>query len=218
MPVLTIILYYFISERVNAPEELIAQLKEARLTPMEGNGAKEDVMPQIYHSISESLASQIKDVTEGWDIVIGMRQDAINKGLQYAYDKNLFPHTVAWECESPLKGFDKIKINAELSAPNMAGGTGSNITVAITVKSGTLEFTGRAPIKADISNLGIELTLNLVQIKSLSVNKAYADSETDFLPDKESFRRRAVARQERSTQYGGKYGRKTCAPYSRIGS
>lgn len=182
---------------VNAPDDLIASLKKIEMHPAEGTVPEEKVMSKLQYDISKSVANQLKDVTEGWDIVIGMRQDAVNKGLQYAYDKNLFPHNMEGEYESPLKGYDNIKIKAQLNAPRMEGGTGSNVTVSLTAAGGTLEMDGKRSLKADISGLQIKLTLNLTKIKSpvqpaqgtrydfmldIASEKAFVGIEVDHLP------------------------------------
>lgn len=155
-------------EAVNAPDDLIEMLKQVQMRPPQAlKGTKEDeVISQLHQTISDDFAAQLNDLTEGWDIVIGMRQDAVNKVLQYAYEKDLFPHDLDGEYESPLKGYDKIKVNASLLAPSMSSGTGSDITVALTIQTGVLEITGNTPIKANIDGLTAKLTLNLSKIKS----------------------------------------------------
>lgn len=156
-------------EAVDAPADLIDMLKGAQLNPVQVE-QEEDVVSQIHQNLTENLTNQLADLTSGWDIVIGMRQDAINKALQYAYDKDLFPHSFSGEYESPVKGFDKVKLNATLSAPFMSYGTGSNITVALVVQDGTLELTMEnpklEPIKANIAGLTMKLTVNLEKVKS----------------------------------------------------
>lgn len=157
-------------DAVNPPEDLIAMLKE-----LQANGEKkfsnenfpdENLVSQICENIAADASNQIGDLTSGWDLVIGMRQDAVNKGLQYVYDQNLLPHEISGEYESPLKGFDKIIVKAKITPPSMAGGTGSDITAGIAVQEGTLEITGKMPVKVKIDKLAMKLTLNLTKIKS----------------------------------------------------
>lgn len=157
-------------DAVNPPEDLIAMLKELQANAEKEfsneNPPDEDLVSQICENVVADTLNQIGDLTSGWDVVIGMRQDAVNKGLQYVYDQNLLPHEISGEYESPLKGFDKIIVKAKITPPSMTGGTGSDISAGITVQEGTLEITGKLPVKVKIDKLAMNLTLNLTKIKS----------------------------------------------------
>lgn len=157
-------------EAVNPPEDFIAMLKELQANAKKqlpsGGAPDKEVISHICENVAADTLNQIGDLTSGWDLVIGMRQDAVNKGLQYAYDQNLLPHEISGEYESPLKGFDKIIVKAKITPPSMTGGTGSDITAGITVQEGTLEITGKVPVKVKIDKLTMKLTLNLTKVKS----------------------------------------------------
>lgn len=149
-------------QAVNPPEELISFLKEAKLTPSDKQ-QEDEIASKLYKSISENVVSQLPDVASGWDIVVGMRQNAVNKAIQYVYEKGLFPETIVGEFDIPLIG--KIKLDAQLASPSMTGGKGSDIEIALTFEKGTIEFPG-SPAKTAIDGLIATLTLNLEEVKS----------------------------------------------------
>lgn len=152
---------------VNAPPELIERLKNARLAPEDCNIRQPKAPNTLLSAVSNAVIEQIKDVTEGWDIVLGMDQTAINRALQYAYEKNVFPHTLAGTYEVPIKGFDTVTVQAELAAPCFSNGTGNDVTVSLRVPAGTLDLKGDTPVTGvDISGLELFLTVKLTKFKS----------------------------------------------------
>lgn len=157
-------------DAVNPPEDLISALKDLQANAEKqfpgGNAPDKEVISHICETVAEDTLSQIGDLTSGWDFVIGMRQDAINKGLQYAYDQNILPHEISGEYKLPLSDSIKIFVKAKIAPPSMAGGTGSDITVSIAVQEGTLELAGKTPVRVKIDKLTMKLTLNLTKVKS----------------------------------------------------
>lgn len=161
-------------EAVNPPDELLSMITKER----ESFPASEDlVIPQLNQELSDQLTTQLKDVTEGWDIVVAMRQDAINQSLKYAYDKSLFPHSFIGEYT--ILGIIKAKISAKLASLSMVGGTGSCITLALNFSEVTI--TVGSDTSYTIRNLIVKLSMNLRKIKS-SMHQTHG-TRYDFILD-----------------------------------
>ena len=150
-----------------APAEVIEQLKGVQIAPEALDLPQPEAPGVVLASARQAAVRQVADMTEGWDLVIGMDHTAVNQVLQYVYDQGLLPHTLSGAYEVPLKGYDKVAVEAGLAAPTLSDGTGNNVTVCLHVSKGTLDLTGDKPISGvDITGLEFYLTVNLVKFQS----------------------------------------------------
>lgn len=149
------------------PAEVIERLKGMQIAPEALNLPQPEAPGIVPASARQAAVQQVADVTEGWDLVIGMDHTAVNRVLQYVYDQSLLPHTLPGTYEVPLKSYDKVAVEAELAVPTLSDGTGNNVTVCLHVSKGTLDLTGDKPISGvDITGLEFYLTVNLVKFQS----------------------------------------------------